>query len=66
MLAMVDLSGNQIEEIGDLVQHKFLECLILSSNKISKISGLESLKYLQVNKIILKLLQNFCLYLYAK
>ena len=53
MLAMVDLTGNQIECIHDLLQHQFLECIILSSNKISKISGLESLKYLQV-KLALK------------
>lgn len=48
LLAIVDLTGNQIEAIHDLLHHRFLECLILSSNEISKISGLESLKYLQV------------------
>lgn len=48
LLAMVDLTGNQIETIEDLLHHRFLECLIISSNRISKISGLDSLKYLQV------------------
>ena len=48
LLAMADLTGNEIEQIGELLHHKFLECLILSSNRISKISGLQSLKYLQV------------------
>lgn len=48
MLALVDLSGNQISVIDDLFRHKFLECLILSSNKILEITGLQSLKYLQV------------------
>ena len=49
LLAMVDLTGNQIETIEDLLHHRFLECLIISSNRISKISGLENLKYLQVS-----------------
>jgi Leucine-rich repeat (LRR) protein len=48
MLALVDLTGNQITVVDNLCHHKFLECLILSSNKILEITGLQSLKYLQV------------------
>lgn len=58
MLAMADLTGNQILEIGELLHHKFLECLILSSNKITKISGLQSLKYLQVGLRLRSLISN--------
>ena len=49
MLAMADLTGNQISEIRNLEEHKFLECLILGANRITMISGLQNLKYLQVN-----------------
>jgi len=42
------LSHNNIRAIDDLQQHPFLECLLLSNNKISSVNGLGSLKYLQV------------------
>jgi Leucine-rich repeat (LRR) protein len=48
MLAMADLSGNEISEIGDISRHIFLETLSLRSNQIECISGLNQLRYLQV------------------
>ena len=50
MLAIADLSGNHIYTIGDIQQHKYLERLVLASNCITRISGLQSLKYLSVRR----------------
>jgi hypothetical protein len=50
MLATADLSGNYINSIGDIQQHKYLECLILASNCITRISGLQGLEYLSVRR----------------
>lgn len=49
MLTLVDLSHNKIQKIGDLRRHQFLECLLLNHNQISKIEGVDTLEYLQVN-----------------
>jgi hypothetical protein len=48
MLTLADLGDNQIESIQDLAKHQFLECLLLSKNSISVISGLSSLRFLKV------------------
>ena len=50
MLAIADLSGNHMYTIGDIQQHKYLECLILASNCITRISGLQGLNYLSVRR----------------
>jgi hypothetical protein len=50
ILVNVDLSENLIANMGDHIAtlHPFLEVLLLSSNSIASISGLTSLRYLQV------------------
>lgn len=48
LLTLADLSDNQIENLRDLSNHQFLECLILHHNNLSSINGLHGLKYLQV------------------
>jgi hypothetical protein len=53
MLTLADLSDNFIFELEDLSRHRFLECLLLSNNKIRTIGGLGGLKYLQVSSILL-------------
>lgn len=48
MLTFVDLSFNRIAYIDSLARHQFIKVLNLSNNQITKISGLEELRYLQV------------------
>ena len=49
MLTLVDLSENQIEQIGsNFKHHPFIECLFLKGNKITLITGLEELKFLKI------------------
>ena len=50
MLAIADLSGNHMYTIGDIQHHKYLERLILASNCITRISGLQGLNYLSVRR----------------
>eukprot|EP01041_Mallomonas_annulata_P000517 gene517-993_t len=58
MLVRADLSHNNIGNLKkDISHHPFLECLLLSHNKISSLNGFQDLRYLQVldlsyNKII--------------
>ena len=49
MLTTADLSENEIQEFSDLSHHRYLESLILHSNKIQEIQGLSKLQYLQVD-----------------
>jgi hypothetical protein len=48
ILISADLSYNDIESIDDLSHHPNLECLMLSHNAITHISGLQNLRLLQV------------------
>jgi Leucine-rich repeat (LRR) protein len=49
MLTLANLSFNAIQTISDLSNHRFLECLLLANNRITKIEGLSNLRFLQVN-----------------
>ena len=48
MLSSVDLSDNRIAGIGDLLNHRYLEILLLGKNVISKIDGVGTLLNLKV------------------
>jgi len=48
LLTIADLSENNIENMGDLSRHRFLEQLILHHNHISVMEGMHGLKYLRV------------------
>jgi len=48
LLTVADLSENNIEHMGDLSRHRFLEQLILHQNCISVMEGMQGLKYLRV------------------
>ena len=48
LLTVADLSENNIEHMGDLSRHQFLEQLILHQNCISVMEGMQALKYLRV------------------
>ena len=56
MLVRANLSHNKIQVLNDLSHHSYLECLLLSYNKINQIRGMQELRYLQVISFIRMLL----------
>lgn len=48
LLVYADLSSNEIQSLGDLSRHRFLEQLLLANNRISSIQGLYGLRFLKV------------------
>ena len=53
LLTAADLSHNSISAIRNLEKHDFLELLSLQNNMISRIEGLDSLKFLKVHSFYL-------------